>query len=328
MRQGPNLLEESLQPAYKGNVRLLRQEAFSWAAGVSIVLAALLLPTGLRAQPSVPVPAALGDQLFFVYDIVGPRTTFLNISNPSAEGVSLEVSFYPTSGPPRQERVALMPWGNRILNPRGIEGLAGSRGLAVVTPVAGQDSSLPVVPAAPLAGSFTLANSGAGSAFGGNALGRLAVDAQGIRGLPGSFVDGQSIRYQLFAPAAITIPTYYDPRSLDPPEEDGNRVILVAFSDFYGDRYTPIEPEGDLSWAIYDSVGTSIAREDRRASFFFSTSLQALAGNAVLDSSGKVYFAYDAPEGEGGNVFGLFSQSLQSFGAGERMPAADGIPGS
>ena len=47
------------------------------------------------------------------------------------------------------------------------------------------------------------------------------------------------------------------------------------------------------------------------------TNVQELAAPDLLTSSGKVFFEIDSSEG---NVFGLFAQSLGSFGAGQRMP--------
>lgn len=309
-------------------MKSLWEQALSLAAGAVLLFAALVFPGPVRAQSTVATPAAIGDQLFFVYDATAPRTSFLNVANPSAAAVDLEVSFYLASGARLETRFLLGAWANRIINPGEIEGVAGSLGLAVVTPVDGPASTLPIVPDAPLAGSFTLANTNAGAGFGGNAVGRLAVDGAGNRAAPGTPVDGATVRYQRFAPPALAIPTYYDPRSLDPPEDDGNRVIVVTFEDSYEGRFDPVDPSGSLSWALYDSSGRSVARSDQQASLLLSTSLQDLAGNALLDSSGKVYFAYDAPQESPGNVFGMFLQSLQSFGAGERMPAVARFPSS
>jgi hypothetical protein len=87
-----------------------------------------------------------------------------------------------------------------------VDGVDGTFGLAVVTPVSGPASAQAIVPAAPLAGSFTQANTSAGAAFGGNAIGRLAVTGSGSRAAPGSDVDGAAVRYQRFTPSALVIP--------------------------------------------------------------------------------------------------------------------------
>ena len=217
-------------------MKSFREEALSCAVGVLVLLATLLLPIAARAQSTLWVPDVVGDQLFFVYNDGSPRATFLNVANPSATAVDLEVSFYPDAGERVLVRIPLGAWGNRVINPAAVGGVAGTSGLAVITPVDGPASSTPIVPPEPLAGSFTLANVVGESAFGGNALGRFAVDGAGRRAARGNRVDGTTIRYQRFSPPAMAIPTYYDPRTLDPPEDDGNRVIVVAFEDLF--KYT------------------------------------------------------------------------------------------
>lgn len=301
-------------------VRKLRARGI--AAGLALVV--LGAAAQARAQETVGTPEAVGDQLFFFYDASGPRTAFLNVANPSDLPVDVELSFYPSSGGRLELRFVLGAWANRIVNPGDTSGVGGTLGLAVMTPVAGPTSSQPIVPGAPLAGSFTQANATAGAAMGGNAIGRLAVGGNGARAVPGATVDGTSVRYQRFTPPVLAIPTYFDPTTLDPPGMDGNRVILITFDDSYGDRYDPVAPAGQLSWALYDAEGGEVARGGQAASMVLATSLQALAGGATLDSSGKAYFQYDT--GQNGNVFGLFVQSLAAFGAGERMPAVGSFP--
>ena len=55
----------------------------------------------------------------------------------------------------------------------------------------------------------------------------------------------------------------------------------------------------------------------------FSDLQSASGGAAIEGSSGKVFFAVNA---QGGNVFGLFSQSIGTFAAGQRMPAVEEVP--
>ncbi|MBM4269020.1 MAG: hypothetical protein FJ144_20830 [Deltaproteobacteria bacterium] len=300
-------------------------------AGLLLVLAVVLAVAfagRASAQTTLETPLVVGDQLFFVYDTSGPRVAFVNLSNPSAEAVELEVSFYPFGGGRPEARFALGPFANHVVNPLDVAGVAGTRGMIVVTPVAGPESAQPIVPPAPLAGTFTQANTTAGAAFGGNPVGRLAVLASGERAAPGAPVDGTTVRYQRFTPPALTIATYYDPTTLDPPEVDGNRVILVTFEDGYGARFDPVAPATarNLDWVFFDNEGGEVGRGGALATaMILDRSLRDLAAPRTLTSSGKAFFAYDTSGG--GNVFGFFLQSLAAFGAGEHMPAVAEFPG-
>lgn len=305
-------------------VNPLRVKAIVFGLAAAVSFAAGTLPAPAGAQSTVDTPEAVGDQLFFFYDASGPRAAFLNVANPSDIPVDLEISFYPSTGGRQESRSTLGAWANLVVEPSGVPGVGGTFGLAVVTPVSGPTSAQPIVPAQPLAGSFTQANTTGGAAFGSNAIGRLAVNASGIRAAAGSDVDGASVLYQRFTPSVLAIPTYFDPTTLDPPENDGNRVILITFEDSYGSRYDPVSPSGSLAWALFDGGGAEVARGAQSASMVLSTSLQALAGGNALASSGKAFFEYDT--GQTGNVFGLFQQSLAAFGAGDRMPAVGTFP--
>ena len=118
-------------------------------------------------------------------------------------------------------------------------GAAGTAGLAVVTPVVSSDDLTPVVPSQPIVGGFTFANLQLSSGFGQNPFARSAVGAgSGAPAAPGTQVDGVSVVYERFDPGILNIPVYFDPATLAPPANDGNRILIAAFADRYDGAFS------------------------------------------------------------------------------------------
>lgn len=294
----------------------------------ALVLCLCLMAASALAQSEIRIPDVRGDQLLYLYDARPGRVSFLLVSNPGDEAVTADVSFYPLSLQSRLggETIELGAGGHLVIDPSSFAGgaAAGNAGLAIVTPVVGGGSSTPVVPPEPLTGGYTLANTALASAFGENPFGRLAVTASGERAQPGSEVTGSPVRYQRLEPGVLTIPLYFDPRTLGPAEDDGNRVLLAAFTDSYGAGFAPAPATVDAEATFLSGSGARIGTRTVSFTGVLLSDLQATAGPDVpLAGSGKVFFDVRS---SAANLFGVFSQSLGTFASGQRMPAVDVVP--
>lgn len=275
-------------------------------------------------------PSTYGDQLFFFFDARTDRVPFLTVANLAETDIDVQVAYF------RQDmqvvlavdRVTLPALGHQIINPTLISTVQGQAGLAVVTPVAGNPLQAVVPPAQPgtngvppLFGSFTMANQKLGSGFGQNPFARVAIDQNGDRAQDGSLVDGVSVAYQSFAADELVIPTYFDPGSLAPASEDGNRVMLAAFQDDYTGGVWNMTPLSVSPSAIFhDSQGNLITNIVTSVDGVLFSDLESIAGSTPLTSSGKVRFLLPQFLPPFGNFFGLFSQSLGTYAIGQRMP--------
>lgn len=309
-----------------------RSERF--CTGVAIVLvslAALSASSIATAQTTRAVPSVSGDQLVYFYDARTDRTPFLGVSNPSNTTIFVDVAFFDVGLTMKlaSSVIELGPAANTIIDPTSFAGggASGNAGLAFITPVASLEDLRPVVPPSELTGGFTLANLNLGSGFGQNPLSRVAVDGAGMRQEPGTLVDGSSVFYERFQPAVLVIPAYFDPNTLAPPEDDGNRILLAAFSDFYSDSGFSVNPIDTNPRAVYfDNEGTQIVDTEVNVNGVLLSNLEEVAGDVDIGgASGKVFFGADT---ELGNFFGLFSQSVGTFAAAQRLPAVDSIPQS
>jgi hypothetical protein len=305
-----------------------RRRRMSFAAVSLAATLMALVGTSARAQTTIDVPRTSGDQLVFFYDARAGRVPFLAVANPAATSVVIEVAFYPATLASRLgTAVFTLPGGgNVVIDPTqsSVAGGAanGNAGLAVVTPIASETDAQPIVPPEPLTGGYTLANVELAAAFGENPYGRLAVGGNGQRASAGAEVDGDAVRYQRFTPAVLMVPVYYNPSTLAPPEDDGNRVIIAAFNDSYGDEYN-VTALSDTPPALFcDAGGFEAASGAPNVNGVLLSNLQEIAGSA-LTSSGKLFL--DVNPGSG-NVLGIFSQSLGTFAAGQRMPSVASVP--
>lgn len=306
----------------------IKQRRSTRGVVATALLALVGVAPGAGAQSTITVPDVRGDQLLFVYDARPSRTSFLLISNPGDAPVTVELALYPATLASRlgATTITLAAAGHVVVDPGSVAGgtAAGSAGLAVVTPIVAGGNATPVVPPVPLTGSFTLANTALASAFGENAFGRLAVTASGARAAAGSTVDGGGVKYQGIAPAVLTIPVYFSPPTLGPVENDGNRVVLAAFADRYDGGFALVAADAAIDAAFFDGGGVRVAERSSTISGVLLSDLQSVAGpDSTLSSSGKAFFAIDAP---GASVLGVFSQSLGTFASGHRMAPAPAVP--
>lgn len=286
------------------------------------VVVAALAVQALAASFTAAETGDAGDQLLFPFDGRGPRQTFLLVSNPSDQEVHIQVVLYPTNliAPLGSFVESLPAFGVTLIDPVASSELgAGVAGLAVVTPIAAPGDERPVVPPAPLVGVLTQANTELDAAFGENPCARLAVTSEGLRAPPGSIVDGTQVAYQRLVPTTLIVPGFFDPASLGDPVLDGNRLVLVGFADQYlesGFALSPIDSQALVT--IVDRDGTPHPPARTPLSGMVVTNLQEVAGNTDLSGSGKVFLEFDAGQG---NVFGLFSMALGSFGLGVHLPS-------
>ncbi len=292
---------------------------------------ALSLVVGAAAPAvaqTIGTPGVSGDQLLFIYDAREDRVSFLNVANPSSETIFVDVALYSQDLTEELagQTISLGPASNTVIDPTsfGGGGANGAAGLATVTPVLGAENLTPVVPPQPIVGGFTLANLDLMSGFGQNPFARFAVDGSGDPVSAGTEVDGASVAYQRFDPGILMIPVYFNPADLAPPENDGNRVLLVAFGDDYDGAYGLSPVSTSAAGSFFNASGLLIAENTVPLTGVLLSDLQSMAGESSLDgSSGKAFFEIDA---NGGNVFGLFSQSIGTFAAGQRMPAVAIVP--
>ena len=280
-------------------------------------------------QPTLGTPSVSGDQLIFFYDARTDRTSFLSVANVSDDSMTIDVALY--SGDLTTEvagaTLSLAGAANTVIDPSafGGGGAAGTAGLAVVTPVVSSDDLTPVVPSQPIVGGFTFANLQLSSGFGQNPFARSAVGAgSGAPAAPGTQVDGVSVVYERFDPGILNIPVYFDPATLAPPANDGNRILIAAFADRYDGAFSIAPVSTQAAVTFFDNAGVRIAENSISIDGVLFSDLQSASGGAAIEgSSGKVFFAENA---QGGNVFGLFSQSIGTFAAGQRMPAVEEVP--
>ncbi|MBS4052218.1 MAG: putative metal-binding motif-containing protein [Methylomonas sp.] len=294
-----------------------------------LALASLSLrPPGTAAQSSIPVPNVTGDQLVMFYDARASRVPFMSIANPSGEQVVVRADFYNVdlSVIIATQTIVLEGGANVVLDPTTLNGgiVNGSAGLVTITPTRSETDIQPVVPPVPLMGNWTLANLDLASAFGENVFGRLAVRQNGERASAWSTVDGDSVRYQRIDPPVVVIPAHYNPQDLGAVEFDGNRVVLAVFRERYDVGFQLVPHFERFHASFVDRFGVLVAERSIDVYGLLTSDLVSLAG-VQLRSSGKVFFLRLDRSG-GGSSFGVFSQSLGTFGAGGRMVSVEHVP--
>lgn len=290
----------------------------------------VLSPSVAAAQFFATTPATYGDQLFFFFDARADRVPFLTISNLAAEAIDVQIAYFRDDMEVvlAVDSATLPALGHRIIDPNLISSVKGNAGLAVVTPVAGDPRRAVVPPSQagtpglpPLFGSFTLANTKLQAGFGQNPFARIAVDFTSNRATDGSAVDGIDVAYQTFAADMLVIPSYFDPASLSPASEDGNRILLAAFEDTYTDGRWGLQRLTVSMDVLFNGLdGALITRTIAEVTGVRSGHLQTFAGSTTLVGSGKVRFWLFDQLPATGNFFGLFSQALGTYSVGQRMP--------
>ena len=300
----------------------------AWLATTMVALTAFGF-VGTASAQTLGQPDVTGDQLIFLYDARQGRVPFLNVSNPSDADVIIQVLLYNADLSAVVEGSTLTLGGatNLVIDPTsfGGGGANGQAGLAIITPVTAADNLQPIVPPQPLTGGFTLANSALMSGFGQNPFGRRAVNGSGAMQAPGTPVDGASVFYERFAPDVLMVPAYFNPSQLGPPENDGNRVLLAAFMDNYAPSGFGVSAMSTSAAAsFFSNAGVRIATNSNDFTGVLLSNLQAVAGGANIDGqSGKVFLQVTPGNG---NIFGLYSQSIGTFAAAQRMPAVASVP--
>jgi hypothetical protein len=290
-----------------------------------------------RAQVEIATPITSGDQLIFFYDATEGHVPFLVVSNISQLDETVDVAWYSQDLSQRiaTQTLPIKFQGNVVLDGSTVVGVSGHAGLTVVTPI--DDSGRPLVPhpfgdtlasaaSGSLVGGFTLADLSTGGAFGSNPIGRIAVTADGSRAAAGSTVDGTTIRYQRIAPIALVGPFYFNPNGGVPV---ATSVVLAAFQDHYGaSGFDILQASVELDYAMADASGKIVLEtSDTTFAGVTLTSIQSLAGDTPLNSSGKVVFRSSTVSlPTNANLFGLVSQSLGTFGVGQVMPGYFGEP--
>src|SRR5262249_26434780 len=181
------------------------------------------------------------------------------------------------------------------------------------------------------------ASSQLGAGFGQNPFGRLALRrSTGRRASAGTVFgvgpEGKETAYQEIEPRAIVMPFFFNPKTLSPPEIDGNRILIAAFCDVYRFKdpnqlghfdLRPIPNFAFDSTAFLSSAGLQLVNVGGSPAVtgVLSTPPQELAGAVELTGSGKVGFQLpDRDPNCRRNVFGLASQSLGTFAVGQTMP--------
>lgn len=309
-----------------------------WRATTRLVAAALIVASiAARLASGVDVPKVRGHQLFFFFDArpydspdagLPARVTFVTILNPATETVAVEVVAYDQRLAPIVAETLEIPSGQRVvldLPSRYAEEHEEilTAGLLVVTPVMSADDPRPIVPPSELAGSFTVA--GPYNGFGENAFGRSVIGES----KPGDVVDGRAVKYEPIGPTSgiVAISGYFDLDQLGDPDQDGNRVVLVAFEDRYEEmqpfRIAAPDPAVGVAPTFCSTSGVVAAQPTPVVGGVYLTDLRAIGGDTT-PTRGSVFFAFDARPDL--NVFGVFSQALEHLGAGQRMPALGRVP--
>ena len=326
-------------------VSLRRRMAVGVLALVSVLASSVAAQAQLLFPPFPTETNTYGDQLVYFYDLRPARTTFLTVGNPSASAVVLEIVFYSQSLERLAEEVSVLPaFGARVVDPGQSEGLPGTSGLIVMTPITSEVDHTPIVPPRPLVGGFSIVNLTLGAGTGGNPFGRLATNRTGAalesRAAPGATVNGVNVAYQNILPSSpgggrssLTFPVYFNPNTLSPADQDGNRLFFASFADRYA---APVGPQGAARFNIVpDPVETQATFYDASggAPLLVTTltvsgvrfeTLQGLAGDTAFTSSGRFEISYPlAGLADSDNFFGMASQSLGTFAIGQRLVPTD-----
>lgn len=307
-----------------------------------------MLCTGVARGQSIDEALTFGDQLLFFYDTTTNRTTFLMVGNTNRDPIVVEVTFYSQDLNSRvgEDVMTIEAFGARVIDPLLVDGVSGNAGLVTVTPIVNQVDHTPVIHARPLTGGFTLVNVSLGAGFGQNPFGRLAV-AQGAGTRPTTLVgnttvvDGTAVAYQEITPPtsprpvtlseapSLTVPVYFNPQTLSPVANDGNRLYMVSFQDQYAAGVGPdgaarfnVTPQNVLvTYCFFDQTGNLFFVDSFALSGVVFNDLQSLAGVVPLIAPGRLEFLITPPGGT--NIFGLFSQALGTFAVGQRLPPID-----
>lgn len=287
-----------------------------------------------EARTALSNPAARGDQLLFFYDATDGRVSFLLVSNLASAPLTVEVEWYPQdlSRVIASRASTIAGAGNVILDPSQVPGVSGQMGLAIVTPIRGEDDRTPVVPRPflddggarealrPLYGASTIADIATGSGLALSPIGRSAVVRRGAPARAGQVVDGDVVRYQTFPEVGLLLPAYFDPSGPDLT----SRMTVALFEDRYGPGGFGIAPVStDAEVRFRDAQGA--ARENGRFSIsgLHSDTLEGFAGSSVT-GSGSAFLTLEEPPAGAFNFVGFSAQSLGTFSVGGVLQGVGG----
>ena len=285
-------------------------------------------PTATPPPAVVPIPElsrseprGRGDQLLFYYDARSGFTSFLNVANPSANSMDVQLAFYDFQLDLRQSLIHTIPsGGTRTIDVGSLvsSGLLRSAGLA--TAVAIDPEGVPVTSGL-LSGNFTVANLQTQSAWGGPAAARMAWRRVGggfERPTAGTAIDGDSVVLEPLVPEELDVATYYDPATLEPADRGGNQLIFVSFADVVGGAEIAAATS---TWKVEATRndGTAISASEWTARGVDVTDLARVAGGSVDGAAGQLGLVAQPGAATGRMVF--FQESLDTFATGYRLPS-------
>lgn len=275
---------------------------------------------------SSPLGAGSGDQLLTYYERGSERATFLNVRNGAAAEARVEIAVY-------DEALRLVWVGHRTIPSLGrvvldLESLDAdvalpTEGVAFLTTV---DADGTAVVARALSGTVTIANLQTGSAWGGAAIARRAVEtgsAQTVWPDLGSTVDGTRVFYEQLQPEALQLPAYY---ALDGAGGSAPAtLVFLSFGDVAGSA--PLAVAAPTAWNVDARMadGTAIDAARTTVDGLKTLPLDVLVGETALSAGGSLRFEAEMPAGQNRLIF--FHQSLAGFGIGfPLLPAGDDLP--
>ena len=267
------------------------------------------------------VPDGRGDQLVFYYDARDGFTTFLNLHNPGDTDLTVSIAAYgPELASPFNDLVTLAPGTTRTIDIAELKdrGLPAQLGVAFATPVDG--SGQPIVTRS-IAGNFTVANLATSSAWGAQAAARAAVQltASGVSSpAVGTPIDGESVLLRAIRPDRLSLATYYDPDTLQSPEQGGNQIIFLSFNDVPGDAFTAEAASTRWTLTARRNDGQSLGADEVDVSGVQVKHIEELLGEEAGGAAGSILFSAGASGAYNRLVF--FTESLGTFATGYLLP--------
>lgn len=267
------------------------------------------------------VPEGRGDQLVFYYDARDGFTTFLNLHNPGDAPITVRlVAYGPDLASAFEDTIPLAAGTTRTLDVAELRdrGLPAQAGVAFATPVDG--SGQPIVTRS-ISGNFTVANLSTSSAWGAQAAARAAVQltGAGISAPPlGTPIDGESVLLRAIRPDRVSLATFYDPDTLQAPEQGGNQLIFLSFNDVPGDEFAAEAASTRWSIDARRNDGQALGGDEVDVSGVQVKHLKELLGDDAGGAAGSILFTAGASGAYNRLVF--FTESLGTFSTGYLLP--------
>ena len=268
--------------------------------------------------PGVAAAGSRGDQTLAYFDAREGFTSFVSLANVGDRPLVVRIDLR------GRDLRLLRSWletldagATRTVDVGALraEGVPAEPGLAIATAV---DEAGEAIASGALAGNFTVANLGLGSAWGAPAIARRGrVVATGAAASEGMTIDGVDVVLETLRPAAVELATYFAPDTLDRPEAGGNQVIFVSFDDAAA---APEVVPAAMRWVVGGARndGTPIAVPAVDTSGVEVTHLEELLGADAVGASGRLELIARTPSADNRLVF--FAQSLGTFATGYLLP--------